>query len=104
MTGVGFHPAARAELLAAARYYEQQAQGLGMQFVAEAERAVSLLRTSPRLGAPVSGHAELRRWSLRRFPYYLIYRADAHALLILAVAHERRGPGYWDKRLGSETT
>ena len=98
MTGVGFHPAARTELLDAARYYEAQAPGLGAQFAAEAERAVGLLADTPGLGAPVAGHAETRRWPLRRFPYYVIYRAERGALLVLAVAHERRHPDYWDGR------
>ncbi len=35
MTGVGFHPSARAELLEASAYYEEQALGLGAQFVTE---------------------------------------------------------------------
>ena len=36
MTGVRFHPDARAELLQAATYYEEQAEGLGGQFIDEA--------------------------------------------------------------------
>ena len=98
MTGVGFHPAARVELLDAAAYYEARAAGLGAQFVDEAERVVATLAGSPGLGAPVLGHDALRRWPLRRFPYYVLYRIDAPALLILAVAHERRRPGYWGER------
>ena len=98
MTGVGFHPAARAELLDAVAYYEGQARGLGAQFAAEAERVVGLLAESPGLGAPVAGHDHLRRWPLRRFPYYVLYRPEPSALLVLAVAHERRRPGYWAGR------
>jgi toxin ParE1/3/4 len=98
VTGVLFHPDARAELLHAARYYEAQATGLGTQFVDEAERVTNLLFRSPGLGVPVVGHEALRRWRLRRFPYYLIYRAQRGALLILAVAHERQRPGYWEER------
>ncbi|MEL6616525.1 MAG: type II toxin-antitoxin system RelE/ParE family toxin [Bacteroidota bacterium] len=98
MTEIRFHPDARSELLDAATYYEEQADGLGGQFIDEAQRVADLLGESPGLGAPVSGHSDLRRWPLRRFPYYVIYRADADVLFILAVAHERRRPRYWSGR------
>lgn len=98
MTGVGFHPEARAELLASVEYYEEQADGLGQQFTDEVERAVRLVAEQPGLGVPIAGVEELRRWALRRFPYFLIYRAEPNTLLILAVAHQRRRPGYWKER------
>jgi plasmid stabilization system protein ParE len=97
VTGVGFHPEARTELLASVTYYDEQADGLGRQFTDEVERAVGLVAEQPGLGAPIVG-TELRRWALRRFPYYLIYRAEPETLLILAVAHQRRRPGYWEER------
>lgn len=98
MTEVRFHPAARSELLDAATYYEEQADGLGGQFIDEAQRVAAVLEASPGLGAPVVGNDDLRRWPLRRFPYYMIYRASVDDLLILAVAHERRRPRYWSER------
>lgn len=98
MTDVRFHPDARAELLDAATYYEEQADGLGGQFIDEAQRVLDLVAASPGLGSPVAGHGGLRRWPLRRFPYYVIYRASDDALGVLAVAHERRRPRYWSGR------
>ena len=90
-----FHPDARAELLDAATYYEERADQLGGQFIDEAHRVVDLLVGSPGLGAPVTGQPGLRRWRLRRFPYYVVYREQGEQLYVLAVAHERRRPGYW---------
>ena len=98
MTDVRFHPHARAELLDAATYYEEQAAGLGGQFIDEAQRVADVLAESPGLGAPVRGYESLRKWPLRRFPYSVIYRAETDGLLILAVAHERRRPRYWSDR------
>jgi plasmid stabilization system protein ParE len=98
MTEVRFHPDARAELLDAATSYEEQADGLGGQFVDEVQRVLDQLRTSPGIGAPVPGHDALRRWPLRRFPYYVIYREIGESLVVLAVAHERRRPRYWSGR------
>ena len=98
MTETQFHPAARSELLDAAIYYDEQADGLGGQFIDEAQRVVGILAESPGLGAPVPGSAPLRRWPLRRFPYYIVYETDNDALVVLAVAHERRRPRYWSGR------
>ena len=98
MKEVGFHPEARAELLTAVVYYEDQAEGLGDQFTDEVEHAVQLVSNHPVLGAPLSESSDLRRWQLRRFPYYLIYRSESAKLVILAVAHQRRRPGYWTDR------
>jgi hypothetical protein len=37
---------------------------------------------------------------LRRFPYILYYHVvDDSLALVLAVAHARRRPGYWRRRL-----
>jgi hypothetical protein len=44
----------------------------------------------------VARHA--RRILLDRFPYSVIYRASADEILIIAVAHLRRRPGYWRHR------
>jgi hypothetical protein len=42
-----------------------------------------------------SWHACVR---LTRFPYLVVYREDATRILVVAVAHEKRKPGYWRKR------
>lgn len=51
----------------------------------------------PEDGVPVSG--ALRRFLLRRFPYYLLYRVEEDWILVLAVGHHSRRPGYWRDRL-----
>jgi hypothetical protein len=35
---------------------------------------------------------------LRRFPFALIYRIKTSKVQIVAVAHDRRQPGYWRRR------
>jgi hypothetical protein len=44
-------------------------------------------------------HRHYRWVRTRRFPYILYYRlVDADEVLIVAVAHARRRPGYWLRR------
>ena len=39
------------------------------------------------------------RVRLTRFPYLVVYRDDeTRTLVVVAVAHEKRKPGYWRKR------
>ncbi len=44
----------------------------------------------------------VRKWALRRYPFCLFYVVVDAGVVILAVAHVRRRPGYWRSRLGSE--
>jgi len=44
--------------------------------------------------------AGTRRYVLPDFPYSVIYFVEA-AIIIVAVAHDRRRPGYWRERLNS---
>jgi hypothetical protein len=39
-----------------------------------------------------------RVYALRRFPYLVIARITSTELRVMAVAHQRRRPGYWTKR------
>jgi plasmid stabilization system protein ParE len=94
---VSIHPEADAELIAGAIHYAQNAgRDVAEQFLDEFDRAVSLLREHPGLGTPWRGRA--RRFPLRKFPYSIIYYRTPERLRIVAVAHQRRMPGYWRGR------
>lgn len=90
-------PAASDELRETAKFYSERAdQALGMAFIAEFDRALNLLSHNPELGAIWRGTA--RRFPLRRFPYNLVYQIKPDELRVIALAHQRRRPGYWGKR------
>lgn len=92
-----FHPAAEREMLADARYYEQQRPGLGEGFLDEVDRAVAVAVNHPESGTPLGGTF---RWVLtRRFRYAVIYREHDERIEVVAVAHLRRRPGYWHRRV-----
>lgn len=53
---------------------------------------------APAVGAPYV--AGTRRLLARRFPYAVVYRVRGEQVVeIVAVAHYRRRPGYWRRRL-----
>ncbi len=79
-----------------AKFYENESKGLGSNFLDEIEHSVSLVCKSPEIAQKSSG--EIRRFVLARFPYSLIYVEEEKEILILAVAHHKREPGYWKNR------
>ena len=88
---------AEEEMTEAARSYEDQAAGLGERFLDEVEGCVDLLLDRPYIGRPVG---EFRRFPLRKFPFTLVYALEDENLVVVAVSHHRRRPGYWMGRYG----
>lgn len=97
MRPVTFHPAAEAEVVEAAQYYEDQSPGLGPALIRAVERAVEQIAAGPE-ASPKIGR-RVRRKLLHRFPYSLIFAAYPDRLRIVAVAHHKRRPLYWRSRL-----
>ena len=65
-------------------------------FAQEVAQAISQIAEVPnRFPAAEYG---TRRVVLPRFPFNIFYRPDARAIVIVAVAHQKRRPGYWRSR------
>ena len=94
-----FLPEAREEMIEAARYYESQAPGLGIDYLSEVERAVASITAFPETWPKLEG--DLRRRLVRRFPFGILYFIETEKTIIVAVAHLRRRPGYWKNRISS---
>jgi toxin ParE1/3/4 len=94
---VHFHEEAETEYDGAIAYYEQQRAGLGSQFQAEVEAATQRIATRPQ-SFPLTPSDGTRRCILRRFPYTLHFLEFDDEIWVLAVAHQRRNPGYWHGR------
>jgi plasmid stabilization system protein ParE len=93
---VGFHPDAIIEAKAAERWYRERSPTAADGFLAEIARAVDQILEAPRRW-PVDARGT-RRFLLRRFPFAVIYREDATRIEVVAVAHGRRRPTYWEGR------
>lgn len=93
---VEFHPEALAEFRAAAEYYEQQQTGLGGRFVNAVEMAVAHIAAAPEFGRVIED--DIRRCLTKVFPYAVLYSIKPDSILVVAVMHCRREPGYWRNR------
>jgi hypothetical protein len=87
---------ARLELLDAIRYYNRQRPGLGEEFFEEVEQLITAILANPLRWAPDARGR--RRALMRRFPYKLIYRLRERDVYLIAAAHNKRAPGYWESR------
>lgn len=92
-----FHPEAEEEFSLAVVFYAEERPGLAQDFADAVDQAVAFVRGSPQAGPYVGGGN--RRWLVRRFPYSIVYREEPDRIYILAVAHQRRHPDYWEKRV-----
>jgi len=77
-------------------YLQQGGPPLGAQFLAQLEAVLDLISHHPEVGSPTSH--DLRRIRLNRFPFSVVYGVGDEELMIIAVAHHRRKPGYWSLR------
>ncbi len=92
---------AAAELSEAVRWYETRRPGLGGELLEAVARALDMLAESAELGSPVPAVASgrLRRLMVQRFPYQIIYELRSSEIVVIAIAHLKRHPGYWKTRV-----
>lgn len=99
---VAFHPLAAQEIVDAQDWYDGQHAGLGDRFLAGVDGAVARALKWPRSGTPVvtarDGVVVIRKLAVGGFPWVVGYEAASATLLVLAVFHQRRRPGYWTSR------
>jgi len=94
-----FLPEAEKEFREAGRYYENEAPGVGLAFIIEVHKAVTDIVAHP-LGFP-KVRESIRKKVLNHFPYNVLYSIEADLVVVVAVAHQKRRPTYWRRRLRS---
>jgi toxin ParE1/3/4 len=91
-----FHPEALTEYAEAAQYYTKQRVEIAQAFIDAVEDAVYRIRESPTRYIVID--EDIRRCMTRKFPYGIVYTIEQDYVLILAVMHCSREPGYWKSR------
>ena len=95
---VRFSEPASEELAEAVRWYETRRAGLGGEFFDAVVTTLALIETSPEIGLRFSTDGLTRRTLVARFPYQVVYRLRPAEIVIVAIAHLKRRPGYWKNR------
>jgi toxin ParE1/3/4 len=92
-----FHPEALAEYHEVTLYYNARDPALALRFVEAVEDAMRRVVDAPHRWRVLDN--DVRRCLARVFPYGVLYTIESDFILIAAVMHGSRAPGYWKQRL-----
>ena len=88
---------AKQELADAEERYEAAQENLGSEFFEEIDAAISEIILHPFRWPKAYG--EIRRHLVNRFPYAIFYQVRKSEVVIAAIMHTSRRPGYWQGRV-----
>jgi toxin ParE1/3/4 len=92
-----FHPDALEEYREAAIWYANRERELAHQFIANIEDAIHRVAETPTRWRIIE--EDVRRCLTHLFPYAILYTIEKNFILIVAVMHFSREPGYWRERI-----
>ena len=93
---------AEEDVRASFEWYEERRVGLGWAFLSTVTKALQTIESHPRLSpklefSEITG--EIRGFLLAKYPFTLVYELRDEQAVVIAVAHHRRRPDYWRRRL-----
>ena len=91
-------PEAEAEVQQAFDWYQEQSEGLGLEFLRAIEACLFAITRDP-FAYLVVKVPNIRRALIRRFPYALFYLVDDEAIVVIAVFNVKRRPIDWLRRV-----
>jgi hypothetical protein len=94
---VEFLDEAEQELTNATLWYESKHSGLGKRLRNEVAHVVSRIAEDPTLWREREGG--YRRVNCPVFPYFIAYIMRRQKIIIVALGHGHRKPGYWKSRV-----
>lgn len=94
-----FHPEALEEYREATLYYAARDPTLALRFVESVEDAIRRILESPERWRVLG--EDVRRCLTHVFPYGVLYTIESEFILIVAVMHCSRKPGYWKRRVAT---
>ena len=93
-----FHRLATAEIDHEVDYYESRESGLGTALEDEIEAVIAMILQFPEAAPQWKNRPDRRVVVLDRFPFTMPYQINHDEIVILALAHMSRRPGYWSRR------
>lgn len=98
MKAVRFTQPASEEFSEAVRWYEKRRPGWGGKLFDSVTHAIERIQQFPEIGVARPGQRATHQFRVRGFPYVIVYTVMEHDIVIVAVAHTSRRPGYWKDR------
>lgn len=97
---VKVHAIAKQDARRAFRRYEERREGLGEEFLECVE--TGLERISRMAASYANAYRDLKRVSVRRFPYGIFYRVDGSDVLVVGILHNRQDVSVLNQRDASD--
>jgi plasmid stabilization system protein ParE len=93
---VRFHPEAEQEFLTSLQWYRERSLTAAVDFERAVTGAIENIALAPERWP--SYFDQFRKYTLRQFPFSIVYEELLSEIVVFAVAHARRRPGYWKDR------
>ncbi|MDR2197203.1 MAG: type II toxin-antitoxin system RelE/ParE family toxin [Coriobacteriales bacterium] len=93
---IRFHPRAKEEYEEALSYYQERSEDAALRFEASINTCLLRIADDPER---YFSHSGIRCCRVIVFPYFIHYREGDSEIQIVAVAHQKRKPGYWLSRV-----
>jgi plasmid stabilization system protein ParE len=97
MAKISFLPDAEQDYQESLAWFYDRSSQAAAGFEAAMEVALQRILNSPEM-SPLCDYRH-RFYLMRRYPFSIIYRIDADAVLVVAVTHARRSSSYWQGRV-----
>jgi len=94
---IEYHSGARDDFDESLDWYGKRSLDAALGFVAAVEEAVEKIVADP--ARFPSTHAGCRYCTLRRYPFRVVFHEETDRLVVVAIAHAKRRPGYWRSRI-----
>jgi plasmid stabilization system protein ParE len=92
-----FHRLAAQEYRSAKQWYRQRSIEVASRFALAVDQSINRITADANSLPVLTGSYRYSR--VHRFPYVLIFRfVDSKVVMVMAVAHTSRRPGYWKRR------
>src|ERR1700687_680877 len=92
-----FHPQAEQEYLTALAWYHERSPIAATNFEDAFGQAIGRIKEAPQRW-PIYFKG-FRKYALHQLPFSIVYQDFLSEIVVLAVAHGRRRPGYWRDRV-----
>lgn len=94
---LGFFEDAAAEIDEERAWYLKRSESAEAGFLRELDHAIQQVTDAPAQWPQFL--ADTRRYVFPTYPYSLVYFVEDDVINVVAVAHDKKRPGYWRKRL-----
>lgn len=93
---IEFHPRANEDLETSLNWYSSRSSAAARNFLVAVDLALESIRDDPNRFSRID--KKHQACSVTKFPFQIVYHCDKNRIVVVAIAHAKRKPGYWQAR------